>query len=133
MTSLYDLTIPVLTRALQTEVTILKKAEDYYAKESGKPITDITNARLVPDMYPLSLQVGISIFAAKKSLQLLAGKEYTPEVKEISLEECYAGLADTLGELAEVKPEDINGKESQIVELEIAKRTTSVTAVDCTY
>ncbi|KAI1407998.1 hypothetical protein F5Y13DRAFT_173621, partial [Hypoxylon sp. FL1857] len=126
MTSLYDLTVPVLTRVLQTEVTILKKAEDY-AKESGKPVSDLVNARLSPDMYPLSLQVAITVMVAKKTLQLLVGKEFTPDFKEISLEESYSRLADTVKELAEVKPEDINGQESKVVEFSIGERATSAT------
>ena len=40
MASLYDLTIPVLTRILQTEVTLLKDAENY-AKENNKSIDDL--------------------------------------------------------------------------------------------
>ncbi|OTA52092.1 hypothetical protein K449DRAFT_440950 [Hypoxylon sp. EC38] len=129
MTSLYDLSIPVVTKALQTEVTILKKAEDY-AKENNKPITDLINARLISDMLPLSVQVSISVATAKKTLQVLAGKEFTPEVKELSLEESYAGLADTLKALAEVKPEEINGKESNIIEFSIGKRVARTTAID---
>ncbi|KAI1139456.1 hypothetical protein F5Y05DRAFT_412554 [Hypoxylon sp. FL0543] len=132
MTSLYDLTVPVLTRALQTEVTILKKAEEY-AKESGKPIADLINARIYPDMFPLSMQVVICEIVTKQALQSLGGKEFKPDLKEISLEECYARLADTLSQLAEVKPEDVNGKESQIVELGIAKGRTNITAVDWYY
>ncbi|OTA90961.1 hypothetical protein M434DRAFT_397618, partial [Hypoxylon sp. CO27-5] len=129
MTSLYDLTIPVITKALQTEVTILKKAEDY-AKENDKPITDLINARLISDMLPLSVQVSISVATAKKTLQVLAGKEFTLEIKELSLEESYARLADTLKALAEVKPEEINGKESNIIEFNIGKRVARTTAID---
>ncbi|KAI2465364.1 hypothetical protein F4781DRAFT_409668 [Annulohypoxylon bovei var. microspora] len=123
MTSLYDLTVPVLTKILQTEVSILKDGEKW-AKENGKSIDDLLKARLISDMYPLSIQVSITVMFVKKTLQLLVGADFEPSVKEISLEECHSILQETLADLAKVKPESINGRESEILEFSIGKQTT---------
>ncbi|KAI1386016.1 uncharacterized protein F4822DRAFT_432874 [Hypoxylon trugodes] len=130
MTSLYDLTIPAITRVVQTEVTLLKKAEEH-AKSIGKSAEEYVKARLAPDMFPLSLQVVVTVIYSQKAIQYLAGGAApTVEIKEYTLEESYGLLNDTLAALAAVKPESINGKEAETVQFNISKRTTSAPAIE---
>ncbi|KAI1456109.1 hypothetical protein F4805DRAFT_251392 [Annulohypoxylon moriforme] len=130
MVSLYDLTIPVLTNILQTEIEILKDAEKW-AKENGKSVDDLLKARLSPDMYNAAIQVGITIMFTKKILQILVGGEFEQKISEVSLEENYALLQGALSDLAAVKPEALNGREAEIVEFPVGKQSTKASTVDC--
>ncbi|KAF3064607.1 hypothetical protein GL218_01340 [Daldinia childiae] len=115
MASLYELTIPVLTRVLRTEESLLKKAEEH-AKTTGTPVEELVAARLAPDMFSLSKQVGVTVLFARIVSHLLAGKELPPtQIGEWSLEENYSFIAGALELLAEIKPEDLNGRESEII------------------
>ncbi|KAI1394755.1 hypothetical protein F4819DRAFT_501578 [Hypoxylon fuscum] len=130
MTSLYDASIPVLTKILQTEVTILEKAEAF-ARDNDKPITDFLDARLSPDMFPLTWQIGITVMCARKAVELLAGKKLEElQLKDYSLEESHTILAGALKELADVKPESIIVKEQENITFNIGKNVTTTTAQD---
>ncbi|KAI1370839.1 hypothetical protein F4677DRAFT_451022 [Hypoxylon crocopeplum] len=133
MTSLYDASIPVLTRALQTIETLLDKAEEF-AKETGTPTDDLLSARLYPDMFPASKQITISVLATRNALQMLVDKDVKQiEMKEYSLEESRGLLTDALGALAAVKPESVNGKESELVAASVSRKKATVKAQDCTW
>ncbi|KAI0179626.1 hypothetical protein GGR52DRAFT_527766 [Hypoxylon sp. FL1284] len=112
MTSLYNLTIPVMTRALNTQVKVLKLGEEW-AKENGMPIAELASARLHDDMFTLSKQIATSTMWSKKAVQDLVGIEVdNHELKEYSIDECHKLLSDTLALLAEVKPETLDAKAS---------------------
>ncbi|KAI8962799.1 hypothetical protein F5Y11DRAFT_347154 [Daldinia sp. FL1419] len=131
MASFYELTIPVLARVLRTEQTLLKKAEEY-SKSTGTPVEELVAARLAPDMYSLSKQVGVTVLFARNASHLLAGKELVPtQIGEWSLEENYSIIAGVLKLLADIKPEDVNGKESEIIDINVGPRKTSAKAIDC--
>ncbi|OTB03248.1 hypothetical protein M426DRAFT_263508 [Hypoxylon sp. CI-4A] len=129
MTSLYDQTVPVLTTILKTEVTLLKKAEDF-SNENGTPMSELISARLYPDMYPLSMQVGVTIMFSKRFLELVVGQPLSVDVKEYTLDECYAVIEKTLAALAEVKPESVNGRGADKLDFNIGKKYTSATVQD---
>ncbi|KAI0115395.1 hypothetical protein F4814DRAFT_419395 [Daldinia grandis] len=130
MASFYELTIPVLIRVLRTEQTLLKKAEEH-SKNTGTPVEDLVAARLAPDMFSLSKQVGVTVLFARIATHLLTGKELVPtQVAEWSLEENYSTIADVLKLLADIKPEDVDGKESEIVSFTVGPRKTSAKAID---
>ncbi|KAI1441427.1 hypothetical protein F5Y02DRAFT_399791 [Annulohypoxylon stygium] len=129
MTSLYDLTVPVLTKILRTELEILKDAEKY-AKENGKSVEELLKARLIPDMYSASVQIGITVMFTKKILQILLGNKFEADMKEVPLAESYAQLNDALNDLATVKPETLNGREAEIVEFPVGKKSVKAPAVE---
>lgn len=129
MTSLYDLTVPVLTKILRTELEILKDAEKY-AKENGKSVEELLKARLIPDMYSASVQIGITVMFTKKILQILLGNKFEADMKEVPLAESYAQLNDALNDLAAVKPETLNGREAEIVEFPVGKKSVKAPAVE---
>ena len=70
MTSLYDLTIPFLTTVLKTEQSLLEKAEKF----EGASTQELLEARLAPDMWPLSQQIVISTLHATMAVAKLTGK-----------------------------------------------------------
>lgn len=72
MTTLYDLTFPTLINALKTQQSLLEKAEAF-AAEKGTPVTDITEARLAPDMWPVNQQISIVALHATMTIAKLTG------------------------------------------------------------
>ncbi|KAI1748727.1 hypothetical protein F4782DRAFT_534164 [Xylaria castorea] len=130
MTSLYDLSVPFLTNVLKTEQSLLAQAEAF-AKEKGTPMSEILEARLAPDMWPFSQQIVISTLHAAMFVLKLTG---TPPPKitfgPASLEESKKYLSEVLEHLKAVKPEDVNGKESQVVSAQMGAGEVDMKALD---
>ncbi|GAP90873.1 putative helix-turn-helix-domain-containing protein [Rosellinia necatrix] len=115
MTSLYDLTIPTLINALKAEQNLLAQAEAF-AAEKGIPIAELLEARLAPDMWPLSQQIVITaLHSAMTVLKLTGTPPNKIEFGPASLEDSKKYLSETLELLSAVTPESVNGKEAQIV------------------
>ncbi|KAI2631561.1 hypothetical protein GGS26DRAFT_558120 [Hypomontagnella submonticulosa] len=132
MTSLYDCSIPTIIKALKTEEAILKQGEEW-AKANNVPIADIVNARLYPDMFDLSMQVMVTVLYAGKAIQALTGEEVPllkKEVRGYNLEESYANIKEAIASLEKVKPESVNGKEQEKVEVKVGPKKAVVTAQD---
>ncbi len=72
--SMYQASVPVLARTFKNLAGILTKAEADAAARKIDPSVFI-NARLAPDMHPLSRQVQIASDAAKGGVARLAGIE----------------------------------------------------------
>ena len=123
--SLFDASIPVMTRALGNLANILAKAEAHAAAHKIDPAIFI-QARLYPDMYPLVRQIQIATDVAKGGAARLAGQ--TPpsyEDTESSFAELQARLAKTIAFLNTFTPEHINGSEERTVTLKVGKRDMS--------
>ncbi|KAI1170606.1 hypothetical protein F4777DRAFT_106764 [Nemania sp. FL0916] len=119
MASLYDLTIPFLTNALKAEQHLLEKAESF-AAEKGITVDELLEARLAPDMWPLSQQIVISSLHATMCVLKITGT--TPNKVDFgtaSLENSKKFLSETLETLSKVKPEEINGQEAKIVKAQL--------------
>jgi hypothetical protein len=115
MTTLYDITFPPLINALKSAQNLVAQAETYSA-EKGTPLKDLFEARLAPDMWPLSQQIVITALHSAMTVAKLTGA--TPNKIDFgpaSVEDSKRYLAETLETLKAVKPEDVNGKESTIV------------------
>ncbi|KAI1799422.1 hypothetical protein F4811DRAFT_543893 [Daldinia bambusicola] len=133
MDSFYDQTIPVLTRVTRTAEHILKKAEEY-SKSTGTPIEELLTASLAPDMYSFSKQVGVVVLFARRAVHGLVGTELVPtELAEWSLEESRSVIADVLKLLADIKPEDVNGKELDTLTFAVGPAKSTQNIKDCTY
>ncbi|KAI1073576.1 hypothetical protein F5B20DRAFT_566527 [Whalleya microplaca] len=132
MTSLYDITIPTLIKVLRTENSLLEKAEAF-AIENGIPISDLLLARLREDMFPLTKQIGVTAMLTNKILQRITGQELPAvELKEnLTLEECHSLINKTLDILAEIKPEEVNGKEYEIAQANLSPtRVTNAKTIE---
>ncbi|KAI8948623.1 hypothetical protein F4801DRAFT_445187 [Xylaria longipes] len=115
MTSLYDLTIPFLTNALKAEQHLLAQGEAF-AAEKGTPMSEILEARLAPDMWPLSQQIVISCLHAAMTVLKFTGTQ-PPKIEfgPASLETSKKYLSEVIELLEAVKPEAVNGKEGETV------------------
>jgi uncharacterized protein len=125
MPTMYDLTIPVLTRGLRILGDYMDKAEAYAAARGIEPAV-LIGARLAPDMIPLSAQVQRASDTAKASASRLTGVEAPSFADtETSFPELRKRLANTIDFLASVTPAAFEGAEKRQIELKF--RTASKT------
>lgn len=128
--NLYDVSIPGFIRMLGNLSVFLDQAEAQ-AQTSGKPLSDYLEARLAPDMHPLPRQIQIASDAAKGAAARLAGVA-PPSMAdtETTFPELKARVAATIAFLETLKPEQINGRENETVELPLPNGKLTFTARD---
>src|SRR5689334_12116576 len=74
MPSMYDATVPTFTRALGNLIKVLEKGAAHAEAKKIEPSV-LVNARLYPDMFPLTKQVQIASDVAKLGTSRIAGVE----------------------------------------------------------
>lgn len=121
--SMYVVSIPPITRSLSNLRSILEKAVVYAETKKINPSV-LVNARLYPDMYPLSRQVQIATDVAKGGATRLAGLEPPKfEDNESTFAELIARIDKTLALLESLKPEQIDGSENRTITLPMHDKT----------
>ena len=117
--SLYDVSIPVLTRALTNVSAMLDKAEAYAAAKKFDSVV-LAQARLFPDMHPLARQVQIACNTAKGAAARLAGIEVPKhEDNERTLGELKVRISKTLDILNSISRAQTKEVENQLIEMKI--------------
>ncbi|USI74948.1 DUF1993 domain-containing protein [Sphingomonas morindae] len=118
MPSLYAITVPVFTRALRNLDHFLAKAAD-----SGLDAQDLLEARLAPDMLPLTRQVQIACDSAKLAITRLAQTAPRPMAdEEKSLAELRDRIARTIAYLEEADPAAFEGRETAEIRVKFPTR-----------
>lgn len=108
MPSLYEITVPVFTRALRNLDHLLAKAAD-----SGIDEQSLFDARLAPDMLPLSKQVQIACDTAKLAVTRIAQTEPRPMAdEETDIAALRHRIARTIDYLEEADPAAFAGREA---------------------
>ena len=121
--SLYVASVPTFTHTLTALRAVLGKAEAHATAAKVDPSVYL-QARLYPNMFPLVRQVQIATDFAKGAAARLAGIEPPKyEDSETSFAELYARIDRTIGFLATVKPEQIDGQEDRDIEIKAGQRT----------
>ena len=114
-TELYDLTVPVFTRALNALSGLLDKAVAHAGEAGGEAL--LAN-RLAPDMHPLVKQVQMACDGPKLCVARLSGVEApVNEDTETTIPELKARIAATLAWIGSVPRESIDGQEGKDVVL----------------
>ncbi len=123
--SMYQSTIPVFIRQLSNLSAILKKAEEHAALKKIEPEVFI-NARLAPDMYPLSRQVQIATDGVKGCAARLAGVEVPsyPDTEK-TFAELQARLTKTIAFLKTFSPQQIDDSDERKVTLKLRGQDTT--------
>jgi uncharacterized protein len=117
--TMYENSIPVFIRMFANLSSILDKAAAHAEAKKIDPSIFI-NARLAPDMFPLSRQVQIATDVVKGCAARLAGMDVPRyEDNEATFPELQARIAKTVNFLQSVTAEQINGSEEKTVTLKL--------------
>ena len=115
--SMYDITIPVWKRFLNNLSGLLSKGAAYAdAKKIDHGV--LLNARLFPDMFPLTRQVQVACDHAKGGGARLAGIEVPKFAdEEASIAELKTRIARTISFLDTITAQQLEGSESRNIVL----------------
>lgn len=128
--SMYEASIPVLTRMLDNLSNILKKAEANAQARSIEPKVFI-ESRLAPDMYPLARQVQIASDMAKGCAARLAGVEVPSWADtETSFEELQGRIAKTRDFIKSIDATQLEDSETRTVVLKMRSGEISFSGRD---
>ena len=117
--SMYQASIPVFIRMLGNLKNIMQKGEEF-SREKKIDETVLVNARLSPDMYPLSRQIQIACDMARRCGERLAGMEITSvEDNEKTFSELCKRIETTVKFLETLKAEQIDGTDEKSISLEL--------------
>jgi len=115
--SMYDATIPVLIRGLGILDEYLDRAAAFAVDNKIDPKV-LVNARLAPDMLPLSGQVQRASDTSKGAIPRLTDLQAPGFADtETTLEDLKKRIADTVAFLKTVTPEHLRGAQERKVEL----------------
>ena len=121
--TMYLASIPPILRTLTNLRAVLEKAAAHAEARKIDPSV-LINARLYPDMFPLSRQVQIATDNAKGAASRLAGREPPKyEDNESTFPELVARIDKTIALLETFKPEHIDGSEDKTITLPMHDRT----------
>ncbi|MDB4807187.1 DUF1993 domain-containing protein, partial [Pseudomonadales bacterium] len=116
--SMHQCSIPVFIHSLNNLTALLKKGEAHFAKE-GVDASELINARLHPDMHPLSRQVQIACDVAKGAGARISGIEAPKyDDTESTFAELYTRIDNTLNFLSALPAEAINGTENKDITMQ---------------
>lgn len=117
--SIYAETVPVLVRGLTTLSSYMDKAEAFAAEANIDPAT-LVNARLAPDMLPLSGQVQRASDTAKASIERLTGLPAPsfPDT-ETTLADLKDRIARTIAFVETATPDLFDGAEERSIDMRI--------------
>ncbi|MBF0570677.1 MAG: DUF1993 domain-containing protein [Candidatus Omnitrophica bacterium] len=123
--SMYEASIPVFISKLNNLLAILKKAEAHALAKKIEPEVFI-NARLAPDMFPLSRQIQIASDGVKGCAARLAGVEVPsyPDTEK-TFPELQARIAKTIEFLKTFSAKNIDGSEERRITLKLRGQETS--------
>lgn len=116
MVNMYAISIPPLTLALNNCLHILKTGRRF-ADARHIEHAEFLNARLAPDMYPLTRQVQIATDMSKGAGARLAGLDVPKyEDNETTFEQLEQRINKTIAFLSSIEPTQLEGAETRHVE-----------------
>jgi uncharacterized protein len=122
MLSLYDVTVPVFIRALERLDALLDKGAAHFAAE-GRPESELTGARLIDDMHPLTAQIQRASDSAKGVAVRVGGIENVPMPDDqTTIAELKARIARTIALLQAAPRDGFDDKEEAAVVVKVPNR-----------
>src|SRR4029079_7687087 len=128
--SMYQASAPVFIKILGNLKAILEKAAAHAAaKKSDESL--LVNARLYPDMLPLSAQVQIASDMARGTMARLSGAEPPAvEDKEKTLAELIARIDTAVAYVRSFQAAQIDGSETRQITRKLRGNTVNFTGLD---
>ncbi|CAN8095940.1 unnamed protein product [Discula destructiva] len=120
--TLYDAYIPYFISSVKTLDGLLLKAEAHAEKTGIDADAEYTGARLIADMLPLAFQIQTATKHIQKSIHTLTGaapEEWERISTAKSLDVLHARLKKALELLESVTPEQLNGREDEVVDFPV--------------
>ena len=115
--SMYDASVPVIKQMLASLADVLAKAEAH-SRENGIDPNTLLQARLAPDMFPLTRQVQIACDFGKSIPSRLAGVDVPAyDDSEQTFAELRARIARTLAFIDGIDPAGFDGSEGRPIVL----------------
>ena len=128
--SMYEISIPVLTRGLTNLSAILDKAAAHAAAKKFDSAV-LASSRLFPDMHPLVRQVQIACDTAKGAAARLAEVEVPKhEDTEVTFAELKARIAKTVDFLKTISAAQVKDAESRSIEIKFPNGAWKFTGID---
>ncbi|HWJ35501.1 MAG TPA: DUF1993 domain-containing protein [Steroidobacteraceae bacterium] len=127
--SVYDISIPALSRGLSNLSAILDKAAAHAAAKKYDSVV-LAQLRLYPDMHALVRQVQIACDTAKGAAARLAGVDVPKhEDTESTLDELKQRIAKTRDFLKTVSADQVNSAETRTIEIKFPNGAWKFTAL----
>jgi hypothetical protein len=127
--SMYDFSIPMLTRGLTNLSAILDKAAAHAAAKKFDSAV-LAQSRLFPDMHPLVRQVQIACDTAKGAAARLAGVEVPKhEDTETTFADLKARIAKTLDFVKSITAAQVKDSESRNIEIKFPNGAWKFTGI----
>ncbi|MEG3179555.1 DUF1993 domain-containing protein [Sphingomonas sp. LT1P40] len=127
MPSLYDVAVPPLIRSLTAMSKFLEKGR-VWAEEQGLDEAALTEARLYPDMGPLTAQIQRATDSAKFVAVRVGEAENVPfPDEEVTIAELQARIEKTIAFLKAVPPGNFENREDAAVVLKLPNRELNFT------
>jgi uncharacterized protein len=128
--SLYQASVPVYVRQLNGLSAILQKAV-IYSTERKIDHSVLLQARLYPDMFPLSRQIQIACSHAERGVCRLTGVEPPAhEDKEMTLEDLVARIASTIVFVKSTDAKKMVGMEDRDITFPVGPEKMTLKGVD---
>lgn len=128
--SMHAVSAPVFVRMLNNLSALLAKAEAH-SKAKGEDPATLLNARLAPDMFPLTRQVQIATDHAKGAVARLAGHQIEAiEDTETTFAELQARIRKVIGIVEGYKPEQFEGAENREISVKIPNAELKFSGID---
>jgi hypothetical protein len=121
--SVYTMSVETFVPNLQHLSTFLDKGAAHATAKKFEPSV-LVNARLAPDMFPLSRQIQIACDAAKNGSARLVGQEAPRfEDKEATLDELRTRIARTIEYLKSIPAGAFDGAEERDIKIPVRERS----------
>ncbi|EYF07220.1 DUF1993 domain-containing protein [Chondromyces apiculatus] len=122
--SMHELSIPIFIQGLEGLASVLKKGVAHAESQNIDP-AKLTQARLAPDMHPLTRQVQIASDGAKKCVARLADIEAPvfPDTEE-TFPELLERIQKTIDFLRSVDGSKLEGSETREIKLPFPNGTS---------
>jgi hypothetical protein len=121
--SMYSMSVETFLPMLGSLSTLLEKGQQYAVEKKFEPAV-LVNARLAPDMLPLSRQIQIACDLAKNGSSRLAGAEPPRfEDNESTIAELRTRIARTIDHLKGIPASAIDGSEDRDIKIPLRDRS----------
>jgi len=132
MPTMYDASVPTITRALTNLIHVLEKGAAHAEAKKIEPAI-LIGSRLYPDMFPLSRQVQIACDIGKSGTARLAATEAPKyDDNETTFAQLIERARTTIAYLETLKPEQFDDG-ARVVSFPVQKETKTMPAARYLY